>query len=1312
MEDANSIEQLLIDWEAARERGENLTAEELCKDAPHLLPKVQPQIRALQRMYGMLVQPGSDQHGQPIKLRWPGIPNYEFIAHVGAGGMGVVFKARDNALGRDVAIKTIAGLGIGNGNDDRFRIEAEAVAQLKHPGIVQVYGYGHHQQQPYIVMEYVEGCTLRDKLDGSPIKPRIAAQLIEIIARAIHAAHAKGIIHRDLKPANILLQSNANAGPQSPSAKTIAGDSTVNASEILPKWEDCDVKITDFGIAKRLDDEISATLTGEVIGTPNYMAPEQAAGLPDDVGPHTDIHAIGAILFELLTGHPPFAAPSVLETLQLVKETQPVDPRRLQPGIPVDLATICLKCLEKQTDRRYSNAKDLADDLERFLAGKSISARPTSNAEKAWRWCKRNPVIASLTLALVIALSAGLFGILWGWQQAVRSNQRAEASLEKARVSIDEYFTLVSEETLLDEPGFHDLREQLLNSALTFYEQLIEENNGNSDLLEDLADAHAKVAHISAVVGKLQKSREHYDISFEIYRTLNETLANDDALKIAELKAKGQYATVLYRSGMVEQAQFEVDSVISSCVKYQQSRPDETQLNAILLNAYRLLGALHDDVGDPNSCKTAYEAALVQAKKLVAAKPNDSNHRLSFAQTYKSLGQLSFRLGEWGIALTHYENALAETDKASEDASNQLSFAYSKANVLNDIGNLMVSKGNFDRAIECYADADSLVSDLTRLNPKVLEYKNLRGVLLHNLGHASIQKGEFDESNSYLQQALVLRKSLIEKHHQSHSIDSDYANTLNSLAVVSTETGDLKTAVEYYQKAINVLERLNEKFPEISDYKLRLAMVLGNINTTHLRLGTTRGLVDSQLNAVALTEELLKEQGQAPTYFHINLSAKLVLAQIFFTQGLSTKAEEVISSFTSNQATQAPAYVDSININHKFVVSLSELSELQYQTGKLNDAIKTIKIAIDVAHKNSESFPQSNLCRHALSKCFLQLAKLQINSNKLDDASSNLEKALTINSELTLQTKKSVSYQLTKARIFFVRAQLHARKKSIKQSIEDSLKCIEISKELVKQSPGRIQFRQLIAETETNLGNTLHSNGDDNRALEYLQSAANRWETLSKKYPQSDEAQVYHAVCLLNFGNVIRNQSDFEEAAAVYTKAIELAQTVLEKRPNDRKAKTCLAFASWGRARTNNFLQQYALAADDWQRALDNGHERYDLLFRMEKAWSLSKSGQHQQAFAEANDVAKRHKSGNGLFIAARLTGQAVNALENEEELQDEQKSLLLQTYQDQTMKWLKAAKELNVFESPQIRSVIKTHGDFAGMRRFEPFRSFSAALD
>jgi serine/threonine protein kinase len=416
MSEGDLLDELMLRWEAARQQGQDRTPEELCAEHPQLLVRLRQRIRAVQTMEQVLgVDPRDSQAtltsraavGPQADLL-PQIPGYDIVRVIGEGGMGVVYEARQRNLGRTVAVKMISGMGLGPTQVARFRAEAEASARLQHANFVQIFDVGQVNGRPYYSMEYVDGGSLAQHLTRTRPSPRHAAELVSTLAQAIHAAHACGIVHRDLKPANVML--------------TAAG---------IPK-------IADFGLAKRLDDDSGHTRTGEVLGTPSYMAPEQAAGQKERIGPATDVYALGAILYELLTGRPPFRGDNPLDALRQVTTQDPVAPSRLVPSVPRDLEAICLKCLEKEPAARYAAAQALADDLQRCLNGQPVKARRLGKIQRAWRWLRRHPQSVALAAAVLVIASLPAFWLFGHYLEQRDRDRQAEEEAGRRRAKAED----------------------------------------------------------------------------------------------------------------------------------------------------------------------------------------------------------------------------------------------------------------------------------------------------------------------------------------------------------------------------------------------------------------------------------------------------------------------------------------------------------------------------------------------------------------------------------------------------------------------------------------------------------------------------------------------------------------------------------------------------------------------------------------------------------------------------------------------------------------------------------------------------------
>jgi tetratricopeptide (TPR) repeat protein len=449
---------------------------------------------------------------------------YELMEEVGRGGMGVVYKARQTALDRVVALKVIR-LGGESGEPERRRFEGEAraIGRLHHPNIIQIYDVGEADGEPFLSLEFVDGESLARALGGLPWPARRAAELVKTLAEAMHYAHGKGVIHRDLTPANVLLPVSrdpvGSADPALPTGSRLTGGAVA--------------KITDFGLARLAAEGMPHTHSRTVLGTPSYMAPEQAEGKHAEIDARTDVYGLGAILYELLAGRAPFRAATPLETLKQVVEAEPARPTFLNPAVPRDLETICLKCLEKEPARRYASAAELAADLRRFLEGRPVAARPVSGAERLRRWARRNPLPAGLAALLALTVTTGLatgFGLWWSAERHARreaaARREAEENYLSCRELLGEYVS-VTRDSRIQSPEARHAQRVALAKAREFCESLRRRRPGDAGLRRDLAGIATALAALDLHDGRLSEAREAAEAARALWQQLSEEVPGD-----------------------------------------------------------------------------------------------------------------------------------------------------------------------------------------------------------------------------------------------------------------------------------------------------------------------------------------------------------------------------------------------------------------------------------------------------------------------------------------------------------------------------------------------------------------------------------------------------------------------------------------------------------------------------------------------------------------------------------------------------------------------------------------------------------------
>jgi tetratricopeptide (TPR) repeat protein/tRNA A-37 threonylcarbamoyl transferase component Bud32 len=736
--DQEAIFEAFAAWDERFRLGEDPPIESLGLSDPALVQELARWIAEQKRLYAVMQIQETTPDGRAGALETLAVfPGHETLGMIGQGGMGVVYKARDKKLGRVVAIKTMAEVfGSGEARSSRFLAEAEAVARLKHPNVVSIYAIGEFQGRPYFSLEFAEGGSLSQRLARGPMSATAAARLIELLAHAVHAAHQAGIVHRDLKPSNVLLTADG-----------------------VPK-------ISDFGLAKLLDSDSVRTLSGEALGTPSYMAPEQASGNSREVGPAADIHALGAILYHTMTGRPPFLGESTVETLALVVSTEVVPPRRLRPDMPADLETICLKCLEKSPARRYATAQELAEDLERFRSGAPIRARRLGPVERLAKWAARHPWQTGLAATVFLALAV-VMGLTYRHNFQLRAEigrtqaKAAEArrNYAEARSTIGAMLGRLDDRQVAGSPRLLNLRRNQREDALAFFDRVLSEAGADDPVI------HSDITYMLNEASALQHS---------LGQTQKAEISIRRALGLVERIRADNPSAVRY-------IRLHVDCLLKLCAYLDQSKEKHDEAlsaghTAIEL-AERVVAALPDNVECQDElalCHHNYATALATAGRLREAASHFQaavqarehippahlpgvTERLAMSLTSK--GVMHWQSGEFTVAEADFRRAgsLLEQGAPATNTKDNAAIATIAIGQLNACwGGMLLTTGHPDEAIARSGAGLSSIEAYLRAEPDDREARDLCLKLHGNRAYALGALGRHGEASQDWERVVQL----------------------------------------------------------------------------------------------------------------------------------------------------------------------------------------------------------------------------------------------------------------------------------------------------------------------------------------------------------------------------------------------------------------------------------------------------------------------------------------------------------------------------------------------------------------------------
>lgn len=990
-EDETAILELIDAEYQLRQRFEpHVSTSEYESRFPHLREKLSAHLATV------IGDPQADRPTMPADV--PSISGYRIEGVLGRGGMGVVYRARQIGLDRLVALKMLL---VGQGDDPealaRFRAEAQSVAALQHPNIVQVYDVGEYDGRPYFSMEFVRGTSLADALARTPQSPQAAAAIVEVLARAMHVAHQRGIVHRDLKPANVLI-SDFGLRTEASNAQTEHAPQSQVVFQSAIRDPQSTIKIADFGLAKRLEGGSTDTHTGSILGTPSYMAPEQASGRVREIGPAVDVYALGAVLYECLTGRPPYKAATGWETIKLVLTAEPVPPARLQPTVPRDLETICLKCLEKETSRRYPSADDLANDLRRFQRHEPVVARPVGVLDRAWRWATRNPKVAALLCTLAAVLVVGLTAVTVLWRladqrriaaeqaglQAATERDNAVAANARTRAALDDMTSVETLGWLKTERRLLPEQKAFLHRALKYYEGFAAESADTLHSRTALAKAQFRVGLILQTLG------QHAE------------------------------AEVAYRRAAIVQ-----ESLVS------ESPGVEHQ--AALGHTLNNLASLSVDMGRQSEAKSYYLRALGVRERLVKKNPEASVHRRELAATNQSLAKLHRALGDTQAADVALHKAVDIAERlAAEEPSDEADREV--ASLLNELALLNAYLGKKGDAESLHVRAIQLQKNLAERSPDVAVNRVELGDSLYNLANLYDDIGRYDDSIEHHRRALELRERIANEFPAVPAYRRKLANGLKSLALVLSRHGKRTEAEVAHRRAKASFEQLVHDQPDVPEFRHLLAGSMVSIAQILRDRGTMAEALLMYQQALIIRKRLVEEHPDLPEYRQELAGCHNGLANLF---AMERKRPESIAEYR-----QAVTHLNRLAHEHPAVLiyrqelglSLNNLALALRNDKQTSEAEAACRQSLELRERLAAEHPTPPH-QQGLANTLDLLATILDARGRLEDAIAACRRSMEIREKLLVEHPKVVQNRQRLVASYDTMGNL-LRRKSPEESLE------------------------------------------------------------------------------------------------------------------------------------------------------------------------------------------------------------------------------------------------------------------------------------
>jgi eukaryotic-like serine/threonine-protein kinase len=768
-------------------------------------------------------------HAEPPTLEFLGPPArqgdlgtlgpFRVLELLGHGGMGIVLKGRDDALDRVVALKVLRPV-LAHGRDRvRFVREARAAARVRHDHVIEVYSVANPPDGlPYIVMECLDGPTLAEAIRrAGRLGPREAAQVALHVAEGLAAAHAAGLVHRDIKPSNVMLDPARGR-----------------------------TKITDFGLARPATEPSDVTQESSTAGTPAYMSPEQARGGALDA--RADVYSLGATLYEALTGEPPFRGTATGVFRQVIA-TDPRPPRRINSALPKDLETICMKAMASDAAGRYPTARDLADDLGRFLRGETVLARPAGLLERTWRFSRRRPLVAALAGSLALVSLGGLAGIVWQWRRAEAQRAQAEHNFHQARRLVDAFYTKAFTERLFARPGLEPVQREMFRDLLEYYRDFLRQRRDDPALEADLADACYRVACLTTEEGDSSDAIEAFRQTEALVQKALDRNPGDRRARLRQAACVDHIGLIEIKLGHLEAAARHHERSSTLLRNLVAETPHDREARQSLAKFLGHRANIRTLLGDSTGARLVYTEGVGILEQLLAEEPAVAAYRDDLALT---LNNLAMSRDDWRDKRRDYRKALELREQLLELEPLNALRRRNVARSCQNLGLLEYERGRASEGIELLARCCSLLEEVVKAYPTTTTYQCDLAQGYSNRSHVLGLAGRIDESLESSRRAKEVYEKVLAVHPELDVARSGLCAALDNMADSLARKDQLASAAEMLRKAVEISRQRARERPEDAERKAWLAEKLSKLAVVRRKLGQLTAAGDHEREAAAL----------------------------------------------------------------------------------------------------------------------------------------------------------------------------------------------------------------------------------------------------------------------------------------------------------------------------------------------------------------------------------------------------------------------------------------------------------------------------